>query len=182
MSKIIIFSRVFPSYHPKSGEETFFVEKILKGLINNNVYPLVGKNSLNIPISMIDKIKECEPKYHTIRAGNRWKDGDKFSPRVWSGKPYRSKQIIIAPDIEIKKIWNIEIKNRDFYLCENEGCLFDLVNSISPIKTETLGNIANNDGLELMDFLAWFQFPKPFKGQIICWNGRVVNFKPKEQK
>ena len=34
MSKVITFSRYFPSYHPRKGEPTFFVEKIHWGLID----------------------------------------------------------------------------------------------------------------------------------------------------
>lgn len=70
MSRVITFSRVFPSYHP--------------------IIP-------SAPVT----------------AG---KVGDKFSPRVWSGKPYRSKMITIAPDIEVKQIWDFE---RD-----EDGCLW----------------------------------------------------------
>ena len=29
--------------------------------------------------------------------------------RVWSGQPYQSKQIIIAPPIQVKKVWDFEI-------------------------------------------------------------------------
>jgi hypothetical protein len=30
MSKVLTFSRVFPSYHPKAGHPTYFVEKMLQ--------------------------------------------------------------------------------------------------------------------------------------------------------
>lgn len=32
MAKVITFSRVFPSYHPKAGQPTYFVEAIYKAL------------------------------------------------------------------------------------------------------------------------------------------------------
>ena len=32
MSRVLILSRQFPKYHPKSGEDTFFVEKFLKSV------------------------------------------------------------------------------------------------------------------------------------------------------
>lgn len=38
-----------------------------------------------------------DQKHHTIRAGNRFKTGDYFSPRVWSGSPYNSKQLNMRP-------------------------------------------------------------------------------------
>lgn len=99
-------------------------------------------------------------KHHTIRAGNRWKVGDKFSPRVWSKKPYNSKHIIIAPDIEVKKIWDFEIKDSEVII---NGCLYN----------GKAKELIKNDGLKEMEFWQWFKFPKPFKGQIICWNENI---------
>ena len=101
MSKIMTFSRTFPAYHPKAGQPTYFVEKILRGIhtLDDHVKPIIN----------FDVCSTCAPKHHTIRAGNRWKVGDKFSPRVWSGKPYCSPMITIAPDIEVKKVYPIEM-------------------------------------------------------------------------
>jgi len=134
MSKVITFSRVFPKYHPKAGQPTYFVEKIL-----------------------------AKAKVHTIRNGNRWKVGDKFSPRIWSDKPYKSKQIIFSTDIEIKKVFSFskDLISEHFYLNGIETHPDDLM------------EIAKNDGLELSDLLLWFQYPKPFNGQIICWSEDV---------
>src|SRR6185312_11465979 len=110
MSKVLTFSRTFPAYHARAGEPTYFVEKIWKFLWDNE------KSNYNpvreyfqcydevFPVNYEDEkenIHHHAPKVHTIRAGHRWKVGDKFSPRVWSGKTYCSKQITIAPDIEI---------------------------------------------------------------------------------
>ncbi len=36
-----------------------------------------------------------------------------------------------------------------------------------------LGGIAKNDGLDIDEFMAWFKYPKPFEGQIICWNENI---------
>ena len=172
MSVVITFSRYFPSYHPRKGEPTFFVEKIWTSLNipfpeSSTVTMLENINTIELGIKKLYAfinslcLDEFDPKFHTIRAGKRWKVGDKFSPRVWSGKPYASKQIIIADDIKILKIWNFEIKNREL--------LFN---------GEILGSTANidcsiNDGLLYEDFLAWFKFPNPFSGQIIAWNENV---------
>lgn len=154
MAKVITFSKTFPAYHPKAGQPTYFIEKISEGLIYTDPY---GTN-FNPKI---------QPKYHTIRAGNRWKVGDKFSPRVWSDKPYNSKQVIIAPNIEIKKVWNIEIEMpiRKLSVTNEEGLWwqYDKGNAIQEIIT--------NDGLLYEDFWEWF--PKTFKGQIICWNENI---------
>lgn len=155
MAKVIIFSRFFPSYHPRKEESTHFVEKFYNSFSNywDNI-PIPDKllASLNIEIS--------QSKFHTIRAGNRWKAGDKFSPRVWSGKPYQSKQIIIAADTEVKKIFRFEVKKGSYFLNGKK------------INMRQLYRIAINDGFNNSDDLKlWFQ--KPFKGQIICWNENV---------
>lgn len=169
MSRVITFSRQFPGYHPKKGQPTFFVEKIFAGLAD--IVP-----SFEIPKDFVDwdwhEYYNCRsPKFHTIRAGNRWKVGDKFSPRVWgtdvnpkSGKsgPYHSKQIIIAPDIEVVKVWDIEVFWR--------GDFQEFVMPSAQTKT-TIAELAKNDGLELKNLLSWFN--KPMKGQVICWNNAI---------
>lgn len=142
MSKVIMFSRVFPAYHPKAGEPTNFVEKIAK----------------------VEKI-------HTIRKGHRFKVGDTFSPRVWgndinpkSGRsgPYNSKQIIIAPDMEVKQIYSFELQKGDFNYYLNGKLL----------KIDQLKEVAKNDGLHIDDFECWFN-SADFDGQIICWSDAV---------
>lgn len=174
MPKVITFSRVFPAYHPRKGEPTYFVEAILNSVMPKKANGIINRN--DIPQNVLDIINYFvildgdTQKHHTIRAGNRWKVGDKFSPRVWSGKPYNSKQIIIAPDIEIVKVWDIEIKVKP----KNDLSGFaDILINGNKIDAEFLKQVAANDGLTLGDLLRWFQYPKPFKGQIICWNPNV---------
>jgi len=147
MAKVITFSKTFPAYHPKAGQETNFMQKFWTSI------------SVPLPVSVdAEKLEgevrklmfgDFKPKHHTIRAGSRWKVGDKFSPRIWSDKPYKSKQLILADDVEIKQIWDIEIKT-------------------------AYKRLAYNDGLSLAELLQWFKYPKPFKGQIICWNENVT--------
>ena len=162
MSKVITFSRVFPKYHPKAGQPTYFVEQIYNSLFSKN-------NLMDYPNGLEIDDTIMGVKKHTIRNGNRWKVGDKFSPRVWSDKPYNSKQIILCEDLEIKKVFDFEIKivevDGGF---ASKGFLND--KRVSP---DFLMEIAENDGLLLEDFLAWFQFPKSFKGQVICWSDAV---------
>lgn len=116
MSKVITFSRFFPAYHPKAGQPTYFVEKIwqsLGGPTHDHAMAFAERpgdytSSIAWGYRMVDGIK-----HHTIRAGHRWKEGDWFSPRVWSGKPYRSKMIQFAPDIQVKKVWDFDISGHD---------------------------------------------------------------------
>lgn len=167
MSRVIIFSRVFPTYHPRKGEPTEFVEKVWAGkgisMLNTDVL-----KEEYIGVSRIGNL--FYPKHHTIRAGNRWKVGDKFTPRVWSGKPYASKQIIIAPDIEVKKVWNI-------YMVWGGYNWFITTKELN--KPISIDMLAKNDGLTTEDFMNWFCKNKKsrqgdsFSGQIICWNENI---------
>jgi hypothetical protein len=155
MARVITFSRYFPSYHPKAGESTYFVEKFW-----NSIYDDLGV----IPFELARELKavDCdESKHHTIREGKRFKAGDYFSPRVWSGKPYASKQIKIAHDIKIRKVWDFELTFDDLFYISKE--LYAYSSSHDALET-----LARNDGLEQVDLLNWFN--KPFEGQIICWN------------
>lgn len=170
MSRVITFSRTFPSYHPRAGEATHFIEKVVGGLVARDVEgcdtPLIKslRDSGLLSISVLNEITKgtySQYKHHTIRAGHRWKEGDRFSPRVWSDKPYRSKQIQFAPEIEIKKIWDIEF--------DEDGCLW--VYSDKEKGPKVLHTVAKNDGLSLTDLMSWFN--KPFTGQIICWNENI---------
>lgn len=156
MAKVITFSTAFPEYHPKKGQPTYFVEKIWKsiGIID------ISTKELDIYRDSYFNSKHL-PKHHTIRSGKRFKKGDVFSPRIWKGKPYNSKQITIAPDLIIHDVWDFEIKDNSLYINHKK---IDTTQSI---------DLANNDGLKYQDLLDWFQWPKPFKGQIICWNPKI---------
>lgn len=171
MSKIITFSRRFPSYHPKAGQPTYFVEKFWKQA--NYIH---GENVLSQELENLNAIK-FEPKNHTIRSGQRFKKGDYFSPRVWgndinpkSGRSgaYHSKQIIIAPDTLITNVWDFEIsKHAVIYL--NRKPIYEFCGEY----TGVIKTLAENDGLEPNELLDWFQYPKPFCGQVIVWNENI---------
>ncbi len=172
MSKVIIFSRTFPTYHIRKNQSTYFVEKLWSGL--NELKLEVPKNKQFDKDFMwsIIPLSNFKPKFHTIRAGHRWKVGDKFSPRCWSGKPYASKQIILAPDIEVKKVFDINIIDTFVYI--------DYCNIGSLLGTRPkINKLAMNDGLNVYDLFSWFndspEYRKEFRfeGQIICWNENI---------
>lgn len=185
--RVITFSRSFPAYMDKAGQPTFFVEKFL-----NLQWPGWRDSTfLRLLLAVNDrKIKEgklkeqqvidfycslnpsiTEVKMHTIRAGHRWKEGDVTHAAVWSGRPYHTPQIIFAPDIELKKVWDITVKKwADDWRIDfaNYSCPGVVFPDYSMVHT-----LAKNDGLSTQDFLDWFKFPKPFDGQIICWDENV---------
>lgn len=170
MSRVITFSRTYPSYHPKAGQPTYFIEKFLSSILDadhiaqhyRNLEILKSIGGYDITTLDLRPIECFKPKHHTIRAGHRWKAGDWFSPRVWSGKPYNSKQVQFAPDIQVKKTWDIEV--------DGDGCIWIVsdTDNEDPIILEAL---AKNVGLTLDDLQAWFS--KPLVGQIICWNESI---------
>lgn len=176
MSKVRTFSRYFPKGHSRQGEKTFFVEKIWHGLkLEDNTYPDLLPDARDSYIMMQEK--DLWAKLHTIRAGKHFKVGDWFSPRVWLDKPYVSKQIAIAPDLQIKQIWDYEVK------CPSKGVEQWFLNGTMVSESNEymqqwfnanlIKEIAKNDGLELADFLSWFKHPSNFSGQILCWSENV---------
>jgi len=166
MARVMIVSRNFPKHHKRAGESTMFVEKIWESL----GYPKrITMNGLEQEFYNWNKVKhQYMMKHHTIMSGFSRKVGEKISLRIWSGKPYRSKQITIYDDIEIKKIYNIEIMTTE------DGVFFVINNVIRNINT-----ISNNDGLNYKDLLSWFvddpKYNLYFSGQIICWN-EIVDY------
>ena len=81
MSKVLTFSTKFPKGHPKSGEKTFFVEKIWESIYMD----YVGGEGFHDVYSLFPSIGLhgiYPPKHHTIRAGHRFKVGDYFTPKI----------------------------------------------------------------------------------------------------
>lgn len=164
MSKVITFSRTFPKGHTKAGQPTYFVEKICNSLLMA-LLPIYTDDTPKEFLQSLSK-KYFLPKHHTIRSGKRWRKGDKFSPRVWSDKPYASKQIVIAPDIEIKRVVDIKIKESGVILMD--GNWFADIRFFDNNPTPLI-ELANNDGLTVDEMLSWFN-NLPFSGQILIWN------------
>ncbi len=172
MAKVIMFSRVFPKYHPDQGKPTYFVEKILTSInkipSGKAIYlqKTSNQNTFLSEFFETDFSKEHTPKHHTIRAGHRFKKGDYFSPRSWVGKPYRSKQIILADDVLITSVFDFEMDLNGVYSINGKY-----------IDEETYPILAQNDGLTEEQMMYWFMpnYDKPiaFSGQIICWNPNI---------
>lgn len=190
MAKVLMLARNYPHYHPKAGQPTYFVEKFWKCLwdlekSNNN--PLNGyfqKYDSAFPLTEDPKenIHLHLPKNHTIRAGHRFKKGDYFSPRVWgndinpkSGRSgaYQSKQIIIAPDTLVTDVYDFEIKAAYKELPLDYDTDVIINHRFFHTDSEIMKLVSENDGLTRSELLQWFKYPKPFKGQIICWNENI---------
>lgn len=136
---VLTVSRYFPSKHPRKGEDTGFIDKILPAIM--------GAPDLR--------------KIHTIRSNyDLWEKRIKevqegkaiLSLRYWEGKPYNSKQIEFA---RLDKYSGIGIQKLGFE--DNE---LDNPVIFAPFEDDFLDNtelMAKNDGLSLVDLKAWFK-------------------------
>lgn len=186
--RVLTFSRHFPAGHPNAGHKTYFVEKVWKSIwdahagSNNPLYPWWELYDQAFPqwvngFDINENIHQHQPKHHTIRGGSRWQVGDMASLRIWSDKPYRSKQIEFA-QVEVKKVWSIEIN------VTQTSPVIQIENKL--LTYEAGKELASNDGLSLTDFISWFNIhPKKkgasFTGQIICWSD-AIDYSPLTSK
>jgi hypothetical protein len=181
---VTTFSRNFLKGHPKEGQPTQFIEKIWKSLggvsteyTNKFIDGTDYKKSIVWGYQLVEGVK-----YHTIRAGHRFQVGDFLVPKVWSGKPYRSKPIQIAPPIEIVKTWDFECHTENDDGESDWSFIKFLDKQFTCYSNEYLNpvikQVAQNDGFtDPQDFLDWIR-PKtrhsePLIGQIICWNKSI---------
>lgn len=177
MAKVIMLARNFLKKHPKTAQPTYFVEKVLNSLnisYRGNDVPLIGANSSALEdnrfstelLAIFRKTLDplcADEKHHTMRAGKRWKTGDKASLRIWSGDPYDSPQITIAPDVEITV--------KDVEICDKGQIYIDGKEYLHIVEAIEL---AKNDGLSPADFLLWIGYP--FSGQLLIWNNNDLPY------
>jgi hypothetical protein len=105
------------------------------------------------------KLVENGMKRQTIRAKARCKAGDVLSLRQWSGKPYRSKQVILR-QLLCRKVRPISIDWNEMRL---DGFV------LSGIQSDA---IARADGfVDFDDMVLWFGITHgvPFTGELISW-------------
>lgn len=155
--KEIMFSRVFPAYHPRKGEPTYFVEQMLKQLIADRKAPISRLDDKFVDRSVLDTVGF---KGHTVRKGHNFKAGDYFTPKVWTEHPYRSVKYQFAPSVLVEKTFDFQLSKSDFIV---NGVVYGL---------KQLERLAMNDGLTCEDFECWFNSMQ-FDGQIICWNSEI---------
>lgn len=174
--KVLTFSTKFPTDHPRKGEPTWFVEQILSSIlprpltIGLSEFPAAARDYIN-DFFVIDGSYK---KGHTIRAGSRFKPGDMASLRIWSGRPFHTKQIEFA-QVEVKKVWEFNIH------VVGDGLIWQMPGIGSgdfDTKSNSLKIISKNDGLEIRDFIDGFVIhpnakERVFTGQIISWDSSI---------
>lgn len=119
---VLTVSQVFPSQHPRKGQPTHFGNNILYG---DKIHTI--RKNYQFWKRRIDKINAGEAV---------------LSLRVWSGKPYCSKQIEV---IEFSKvgIQKLQWTVLGWFVDEYDN----------DVKSRDL---AKHDGLEYEDFIKWF--------------------------
>jgi hypothetical protein len=164
MAKVRTLSRKFLKGHPREGEHTFFVERFLAAMnvkINDEYFDLLKVLNKDVDAQILHNFfyslnqDVFRKKIHTIRSGNHFKAGDIVSIRCWSDKPYKSPQIKIWFDTAVIETKDFRKTGNNFFVDEH--------------KLEDIGvaKLAENDGLNDVDFLAWFD--EDFQGQVIFW-------------
>lgn len=131
---VLTVSRTFPKNHKRSGQNTWFKEKINEAIMPISDEPIMGK------------------KIHTVRGNYElWEKRARqinegkaiLSVRYWSGKPYNSKQVEF---LQLNKIGVQKLKDpTNFVYAEIDGGICNWE------------DIAKNDGLSFDDFCEWFK-------------------------
>ena len=160
---VIILAENYPAGHQYAGESTYFKNKFLYGLgcpdcsYANATHPCPGKGRYACPRGSLKKL-------HTLRGNyEMWKKRFAeietgracLSVRVWSGRPYHSKQKELARltkgdgiGLQRVRIYNVGDGARYAMLLNAAG---DKVGRIETYK------LANNDGLPLFAWEDWFR-------------------------
>ncbi len=123
---VLIVSERFPTIHKRAGEDTNFIQQIKDGVKKHTI-----RGNYDLWKKRIDE----------IQAGEAY-----LSVRIWTGKPYNSKQK------EILQLTEVGIQKLDYH----HFC-YSLDGSESLLTTYKL---ATNDGLSLDDFSEWFKKAK----------------------
>lgn len=148
---VLMVSRVFPGYHPKKGQHTFFREKINEALVQVTDTPIFT------------------PKLHTLRKNySYWakrieavQQGKAvLSVRQWKGRPYHSDPVefIVLDSTTGLGIQKLE-RPDNFIHATVDGKVIDW------------GLIADNDGLDFTDFCHWFNVRSPEPMAVIHFTG-----------
>lgn len=120
---VLIVSEKFPTTHKRAGENTNFIQQIKDGVKKHTI-----RGNYDLWKKRIDE----------IQSGKAY-----LSVRIWTGKPYCSKQN------EILQLTEVGIQE----LCLTPAGLF--VDEIENLIVSD--QLSTNDGLSKEDFLNWFK-------------------------
>lgn len=172
---VLTVSTHYQSKHPKQGESTYFVEKIFACLADKIEGFKIPKDFQEYDFHRY--YNETMLKGHTIRANYElWKKRiDEviagraiLSIRIWTGKPYNSKQIEIA---RITKENNPGIQKVYIDIHCDESNIESSIRAKVEEKEVDASLLAKNDGLNIVDFARWF-----FPDLTGCFTGGIIHF------
>ena len=145
---VITLSKVFPKAHSRAGQETGFRSKFLKAIniedVNSEDMFFFNKNNVYKLHTIRRNYELWAKRFREISEGRAI-----LSVRQWTGKPYQSKQTIIA---ELGKNEGIGIERLDFPL---HRLTSPAINFNPYLSTDW--EMAHNDGLDYDDWLNWFK-------------------------
>ena len=146
---VITLSQVFPADHPKAGIPTGFQHKLQAALNGWKDHAFIKRHTIRANYPLWAK------RFEQIERGEAC-----LSIRQWSGKPYASRQVEIA---RLTKEDGIELQELTFYKDYRfVPAKYKLENFEIDGKWHegNLNMLAENDGLTLADWKAWFSNPK----------------------
>lgn len=171
---------ILPFSTQLNGKPTYFVEKILRGILNEHSHKgldlaeFIYQSGEALKYQNVDDIftvieNKVKPKLHTIREDktDRWKPGTKIDFFINCRQPTMFR---FAPVLPVVSVQEIDIKWIGF----NTGfrpCIWidkKLIYDLAGIKEELMLELAKNDGFDTVeDFFRYFD--KDFKGKLIHW-------------
>ena len=174
---------ILPFSTQLNGKPTYFVEKILRGILNEHSHKgldlaeFIYQSGETLKYQNVDDIftvieNKVKPKLHTIRedSKDRWKAGTKIDFFINCRQPSMFR---FAPVLPVVSVQEIEVKHHlnyvslfiDKIVYEVEVCeTSKKIKSTDPV----IEALAQNDGFDSADdFFSYFN--KDFKGKIIHW-------------
>ena len=139
---VITLSKVFPTTHPKAGIPTGFEHKLHAAINGWSDHAHLKLHTIRANYPLWAK------RFEQIERGEAY-----LSVRQWSGKPYASKQVEIA---RLTKEDGIGLQE---LIHKKENRLSPARYTIEDCEIDTR-MLAENDGLTLADWEAWFSNPK----------------------
>ena len=166
---------ILPFSTQLNGKPTYFVEKILRGILNEHSHKGLGlaeciyQSGEALKYQNVDDIftlieNKVKPKLHTIREdkNDRWKAGTKIDFFINCRQPTMFRFAPVLPVVSIQKI-SVEY---DLFFGKHLGPQVLVDNKkLSPDKLKLL---AQNDGFDTVeDFFNYFS--TDFDGKLIHW-------------
>lgn len=195
MARVIMFSQNFPNkMGDLAGAPTYFPCKFInaqnpegKKVINDwylDKYGMRWREAFRergfIYKGGVVKMKFSNGfKPHTIRTDTNkiYKSGAELSPRIWAGRPYRSKQFQFAPNVFISSIQKLTVrlgKTKKMVIVEVDGDLLGMYHIeykeeiLFKNKEYSITDLAKNDGFpDVHSFFGWFGHK---------YEGRIIHF------